>query len=122
MRRGRREKGLTLLELVIAIAVLAVGSIAAMRAMDQARLSLGGAMPRLMAQIAAHNRAEELRLFGVGASLPATRQMGPYQITLTVAREATTGGLAKAQIQARANTGEGAVLVIYLPPITGGGE
>lgn len=115
------QKGLTLLELVVAVAILAVGSIAAIRAMDQARLSLGGAMPRLMAQIAAHNRAEELRLFGVGGNLPATRQMGPYQITLTVTRTTTAGGLVEARILARAETGEGALLVTYVDPNPGAG-
>lgn len=121
LRRGSRsqgQQGLTLLELVIAVAVLSLGAIAATRAMDQARLSLGGAMPRLMAQIAAQNRAEELRLLGpVGAgSLPAQVQMGAHSISVQVETEATAAGLFQARITARSAPGPGAVLVTFLPP------
>lgn len=117
-QQERGQQGLTLLELVIAVAVLSLGAIAATRAMDQARLSLGGAMPRLMAQIAAQNRAEELRLLGpVGAgSLPAQVQMGAHSISVQVETEATAAGLFQARITARGASGPGAVLVTFLPP------
>lgn len=121
--RGRGHQGLTLLELVIAVAVLSLGAIATTRAMDQARLSLGGAMPRLMAQIAAQNRAEELRLLGAAGAgrLPAQVQMGPWPIILRVDTEATAAGLPQARITARSPSGPGAVLVTFLP-LQGTGE
>lgn len=122
MRRGvTADRGLTLLELVVAIAILAIGAIAATRTMDQARLSLGGAMPRLMAQIAAHNRAEEMRLYGPGrwGTLPARDRVGGVEITLSVGTEVTAGGLIRAEITARTEAGPGAALVTFLPPQRG---
>jgi len=118
MRRGLKDQGLTLLELVVAVAVLAIGSIAAFKAMDQSRHAIGGALPRLMAQIAAHNRAEELRLLGTvqARALPATVQMGPYAVTLSVTSETTAAGLTRADIHARTPEGPGAFLVTFLPP------
>lgn len=111
-------RGLTLLELVIAVLVLSLGTVAALRAIDQGRHVLGGAMPRLMAQIAAQNRAEELRLLGLAgaAQLPATRRLGGQDITLTLQPEATAGGVIRARITATSAAGPGAVLVTYLPP------
>jgi len=123
LRSGRDQQGLTLLELVIAVAVLSLGAIATTRAMDQARLSLGGAMPRLLAQVAAQNRAEELRLLGVAGAggLPAQVQMGPYPITVRVDSETTAGGLVQARIVARSPSGPGAVLLTFVPPQGPGG-
>lgn len=112
---------MTLLELMVAVAVLAIGSIAAMRAMDQSRLSLGGAMPRLMAQIVAQNRAEELRLLGLsrGRALPSQVQMGPYLVRVSLDTEVTAIGVIRTAITARSGDGPGAYLVTFLPPTTG---
>lgn len=124
MRRrlsARHSRGLTLLELVVAVLVLSIGAVAALRAMDQSRVALGGAMPRLMAQIAAHNRAEELRLLGPAEAraLPAQVRMGGIPVTLSVVTEATASGLLRAEIAARSPDGPGAVMVTFLPPVTG---
>lgn len=115
LKRGG-DKGLTLLELVIAVAVLAIGSIAAIRASDQSRVAIGGEAPRLLARIAARNRAEELQLLGATAQLPDTVHMGGQHFHLSTEREATAGGLIKATVTARAESGEGAQLILYLPP------
>lgn len=111
----RRDAGLTLVELAVAILVLSVGTLAATRAGDGGIRALGGAMPRLMAAIAAENRAEELRAFGPAAVLPGTVPMGGRAVTLSVTREATAGGVVRATVTARAASGEGAVLVAFLP-------
>lgn len=111
------DRGLSLLELVIAIAVLSIGTLAALRATDQSRLALAGAPMRLLAQVVAQNRAEELRLYGsaAGRSLPATVAMGGRVFALEVVFSPTAAGLSEARIIAKATTGEGAVLVAILP-------
>lgn len=117
-RRLRNTRGLTLLELVIAVAVLSIGTLAALRATDQSRLALAGAPPRLLAQVVAQNRAEELQLYGTaaGRGLPATVQMGGQSFAIEVVFTPTAAGLSQARITARAQSGEGAVLIAVLPP------
>ncbi len=117
-RAGRIMRGFTLLELVVAVLVLAIGSLAALQAVDQSRRVLGGALPRVLAQLVAQNRAEELRLAGLpsGLSLPSQVQMGPYSYQLTVTTKATAGGIIQAEIRAVSSEGPGAVLVTFLMP------
>lgn len=113
----RGQRGLTLLELVIAILVLSLGSLAALRATDQSRRAIGGEEPRLLARIAARNRAEELQLFGgQGPALPGDVALMGRSIAIDTQTAATTGGLIRATVTARADSGEGAVLTVYLRP------
>ncbi len=114
-RRIKAPRGLTLLELVVAVAVLAIGTLAALRATDQSGRALGGAEARLLAQLVAENRAEELRLYGSGGGLPARVAMGGRDFTVSVKFAQTAANLTEARITARAETGEGAVLVAILP-------
>jgi len=124
MRIGRglrQSRGLTLLELVVAVLVLAIGSLAALQAVDQSRRAIGGAMPRLLAQLVVQNRAEELRLAalsgpGGGVSRPSQVQMGPYSYQVTVSTKTTASGLIEAEIRAISSEGPGVVLVAFLPP------
>lgn len=117
-RKGAGTRGLTLLELAIAILVLAIGSLAALRATDQSRRAIGGEVPRLLARIAARNRAEELQLYGVtGPAQPGEVTQGGLHIDLEVKSEMTTGGLIKADVLARTQSGEGAQLTLYLSPV-----
>lgn len=111
------DSGLTLIELAVAVLVLSIGSIAALRAADQSRLAIGGAQDRLLAQIVARNRAEELRLLAPAerASLPTTVDMGGQTITVNATTKTTAGGLTEATVTARAQRGGGAIFVIYLP-------
>lgn len=110
------NSGLTLLELAVAILVLAIGSLAAIRASDQSRLAIGGETPRLLARIAARNRAEELQLYGAtGTPLPRQVALGGQSFDITTETEPTAGGLLRATVTARARTGEGATLILYLP-------
>lgn len=117
-RTGRTSRGLTLLELVVAVLVLSIGSLAALQAVDQSRRSIGEAMPRMLAQLVAQNRAEALRLAGlpVGLSLPSQVQMGPYSYQVTVTTKATVSGLIEAEIRAVSRDGPGALLVALLAP------
>lgn len=120
MRRGvmraDRDTGLTLIELIAAILVLSLGSLAALRASDQAGVAIQGGTERALAQIVVRNRAEALRIMGAaGAGLPAQVVQGGQAFDLSTARTPTAGGLIEAQITARGPGGAGAQLVIYLP-------
>lgn len=111
------DRGLTLLELTVAIFVLALGSLAALRAADQSRHAIGAELPRLLARVAAENRLEELHLLGPAAlALPPQVLQGGQIFHLAVTREATEAGLFKTTVTARAESGEGAVLTGYLFP------
>jgi len=116
-RRLKGDRGLTLIELAVAVLVLAIGSIAALRAADQSRLAIGGAADRLLAQIVARNRAEELRLLPPEerAALPTEITMGGQTISLATTTKTTAAGLAETTVTARAQRGGGAIFVIYLP-------
>lgn len=115
------QRGLSLLELVIAVAILAIGSLAAIRSTDQARTAIGSELPRLMADIAAHNRAQELQLLGAFAVLPDTVTLGGMEIAVSQSHQRTRAGLIMTTVIARAKNGPGASLVLYLPPGTPGG-
>ncbi|WP_097806337.1 type IV pilus modification PilV family protein [Pelagimonas varians] len=112
--RRRMTRGITLVELAVAILVLTIGTLAALQATNQSQRAIGGETPRLLAQIAARNRAEELQLLGARASLPSRVTLGPYYFTLTVQNETTEAGLVQSTVTARSNSGEGAQLVVYL--------
>lgn len=115
----RRDRGLTLLELVVAVFVLAVGAMAALRAVDQSRLAIGGAEARLLALQVAENRVEARRLESrVGPlGLPGAVSQGGRRFVLDERRRATAGGLVELTVTARAADGGargGVVLVAYL--------
>ena len=115
-RNGKtRDQGFTLIELSVAILVLGLGAIVTTRAGDEAQNALGGMETRVLARVVAQNRAEELSLFGAVAKLPNTVKMGGQTFVVDVRTEATLGGLAKATIVARGQTGPGARLVAYVP-------
>ncbi|WGW05912.1 type IV pilus modification PilV family protein [Tropicibacter oceani] len=114
----RAARGMTLVELAVAIFVLTIGSIAALRAADQSARVVGGEMPRLLARIAARNRAEELQLLApFSGGLPGQVRLGDHVFTLTTTTERTAAGLTQTTITARSDSGEGAQLVVYIPRV-----
>lgn len=112
-QKGRNERGLTLLELAVAVLVLSVGTMAALGAADQSRLAIGQAEARLLARIAAQNRVEELHLPGV--VLAPEVDMGRQRITLSTHSIATEGGLTQVTVSAQSAAGPGAVAISWLP-------
>jgi general secretion pathway protein I len=109
------QTGLTLLELVIAIAILSLGTLATLNATGQARHTLGGAMPRLLAQLAAENHAEALRLPIDSGAARASVVLGPYSFRIETRHRTTAAGLARADITVTSSEGPGATLVSILP-------
>lgn len=104
IREAGGTRGVTLLELVIAVFVLSIGTMAALRSADQAGRVLGGEAARVMAMQVALNRAEELRLLGAsGARVLANRvTYGPYDWKIAVSEKITRAGFAEATITTRA--------------------
>lgn len=117
--RKQATRGLTLLELVVAVMVLSLGSLAALRATDQSRVSIGGMQTRVLAQIVARNRVQELQLYGALAagSLPTQVEMGGRSFEVNVATQSTAGGLVEAVITVRGADGPGAYMVAYVTPL-----
>lgn len=111
------DRGFTLMELAVAVLVLSIGSIAALRSLDQARSSSEGAEDRAFAQIVVQNRAEELRLLGPNAALPERVDMANRSFALSTDQDVTAAGLIKTTVTARVSdrSGAGASVVVYLP-------
>lgn len=116
--------GLTLLELIIAVMVLSMGSLAAIRATDQSRVSIGGMQTRVMAQIVARNRVQELQLYGaaLSGSLPGEVIMAGRSYQVSVTKTTTAGGLVEAAVRVRGPDGPGAYLVAYVASAGPGAE
>lgn len=106
-------RGLTLIELVVAVAVLALGLAAAWTAIGAARRSALGQIERVLAQEVALNRAAELRLGTPG--LPQVEPMGGIDWTVAAQRRATAGGLVETELVVAAEGRAGARLVVWLP-------
>lgn len=115
--KARGERGLTLIEIAVAVLILALGGLAALRSLDQSRLAVGQDAERVLARTAALNRAAELRLVGIegAAGLPPVVELAGRRIALRVETALTTGALAEATITARGPSGTGAVFVTYVP-------
>jgi len=116
-RDDGNDRGISLIEMVVAVLVLSIGVIAGFRTLGQAQVVIGGEMPRLLAQNVALNRAEELQILGgsAGNGLPRQVRMGGIDWTVDVTQAATEGGFAEATIRVTAPDQPGAVYVVYAP-------
>ncbi len=118
---GPRQAGFTLLEVMVAIVVLSVGTLTVLAAVNQSRLSIGEERLRLLAGVVADNRAEALRLSG-NVSTSDTEDMGGIMFTVRHQVRATAAGLSEVTIVARPQSGgPGALRVTWLPARRGGG-
>lgn len=115
MRAVTAPRGVTLIELLVAVAILALGTLAAWRSFDAAGRGVGGQAARVLAQEAVLNRAAELYL-DPAAPRPDVERLGGIDWTLTLTVQATEGGLAQTEIRAAAPGQPGAVLTVWLAP------
>lgn len=117
-RRRPADTGFSLVELLVAVLVLSIGVIAAMRSVGHSTRVLAGETDRLMAQTVALNRAEELRLLGAarGRGLPRTVPMGHGDWQVRMDEAASQAGLVEITITVSAPGRPGARLVTYVSP------
>lgn len=117
MTKGDATRGITLLELVVAVLVLAIATMAALRSTEHATRALGGETVRVLALQVALNRAEEYRLYGarVAAGLPREARYGGTVWRLDVTEEPTRAGHVLATIGARGEAGPGAQVSVIAP-------
>ncbi len=115
--RPARDEGISLIEVVIAVLVLSVGIVAGYQSLGQARMAIGSEVPRILAQTAALNRAEELKLVGMaaGRGLPQVVRQGPYEWRVDISEKLTQGGFVEARVRVSAADQPGAVVVVYAP-------
>ena len=113
----RVRAGFTLIELAVAVAILAIGTMAAYRSFDAAQRGIGGQLDRALATEVALNRAAELRLNGMqaGRGLPSRVIQGGRTWTIAVHEAAMAGGLIEATIAVTAPDRPGARLVAAVP-------
>ncbi|MET4127797.1 hypothetical protein [Roseovarius sp. MBR-6] len=108
---GASTRGITLLEVVVAVLVLAMATMAALRSTESATRALGGESARALALQVALNRAEEYRLYGarVAGALPRDLSGG---WRLEIDEEPTRAGFVQATIRARGASGPGAQVIV----------
>lgn len=116
--RLRSVRGFTLIELAIAVAILAIGAMAAFRTFDAAQRGVGGQLGRALAQEVALNRAAELRVMGMaaGRALPATVRQGRSDWHVEVREALTDGGLVEVEIVVGAPDQPGARVAAFVTP------
>ncbi len=113
----RRDAGISLIEMVVAVLVLSIGVIAGFQSLGQSQRAIGGELPRLLARNVALSRAEELQLLGAaaGGALPGEVISGGIVWQVAVGTEATEGGFVEAHVRVFADGLPGAMVVVYAP-------
>ena len=109
------DRGISLIEMVIAVLILAIGVSAGFQSLAQARRGIGEELPRLMAREVALNRAEEHQILGAAAGLPGVVDMGALSWTVETERAATTGGYVELRLRVFSEGRPGALLTAYAP-------
>lgn len=114
----KSPRGFTLIELMVAVAILALGTLALLRVVDSTQRAIGGQEARILAHHAALNRAAELRLAESAqarAALPQAITNGPHEWRVSREERDTRAGLVEVSLRLSAPGLPGAHLVLFLP-------
>lgn len=112
------SRGFTLVELMVAVTILALATVALMRVVDSTQRVIAGQEARILAHHAALNRAAELRLADgrqARAALPESVANGRHQWRVNRTERVTRAGLAEVTLVLSAPGLPGARLVLFLP-------
>ena len=117
-RRGKTDQGITLIELLVAIFVLSLASVAALRSINQSTQVIGQEEARFVAHLVAVNRAEEVRFLGLDAArgLPASVEMAQRSWDIEMREASAQVGFVELRLVVSSRDGPGAVLVTYVEP------
>ena len=112
-----KSRGFSLIELLVAVAVLAIAAVAALRSFDAAQRGIGGQGARLIAAEVAQNRAAMLRIEGAeaGRTLPPRLRMGGIDGVLETTQAETASGMIAVDIRVTQADGPGATLRAVVP-------
>lgn len=116
-RAAPGDAGLTLIELIMAVLILSLATLAGMRAVDGARRAVAGEATRALALHVAQNRAARIRIegaAGAGAMATEATMAGRVWRIETQPRNAPEG-LVSYRLHVMAADGAGAVLDLLLP-------
>ena len=114
-------RGLTLIELMVAVTILSLGIMALLRVTDGSQRAIAGQEARILAHHAALNRAAELRLAPdsqARAALPGEVANGRHQWRVAREERETRAGLIEITLRLSAPDLTGARLVLFLPAET----
>lgn len=111
------DRGVSTLEVLIAIVVISISALASYRALGQSAELSRDLELRSFALEVARNRAEEIKLLGVTAArdLPQSERMGPTDWTITTQEAETAVGLIEVAILVQTEDGPGVRLVTFMP-------
>jgi general secretion pathway protein I len=108
----RRDAGVSLIEMVVAVLILSIAVVALFRVYDESVRSSAGHRDRALALILAQNRAEEIALGQ--RNLPEKVRLAGRDWLVTTKTVATLGGFAEINIRVTPSEGgAGMVLVTY---------
>jgi len=117
--KSARERGVSTLEVLIAVVVISISALASYRALAQNAQFARGIEMRLFALEVARNRAEEIKLLGVieARDLPETETMGPIEWQVSQTEAETAIGLIEVEVLVQADGQPGARLVTFMPAV-----
>ena len=114
----KRQHGITLIEVLAAVTVLAIVLIGTFRALEQQSANTIALANRAFGHWVALNSMEEARLEGFAdeREVRRTTRLGGVTWTVTVRRESGPDGLTRLMITSTADGRAGAFLVGFVPP------
>lgn len=107
------QAGVSLVELLVAVLVLSIAVVGLLSVYTQSATSAGADRDRVVADLVARNRAEEMTLGSIG--LPGRVTMAGRDWVVSTDRRTTSGGFSEVTIRVTpADGGAGSTLVTYL--------